>query len=185
SVGPMRRQPSLSFVRRFAAGLDLFRQFVVFGHDVVPVFHFIVVFLHEVIALGDEVGDGFILLVNAGVGFLQLRFQCIHGGLVLRDFVGGVLVGELQLRDFGLLRNDELFIGRDGGLDFGEARVHLVHLMVQSGDGIGVALNGGVFFIDHLVQSLDFGALNGLVIPLPGAKAAKAEREDNEQVHLK
>src|ERR1035438_3711035 len=107
--------------------LHLLGQFVVFGDDVVPIFHLVVVFLHEVIALGDEVGDGFVLFVNAGVGFLQLRFQSVHGGFVLRNFVGGIVVGELQLRDFGLLRNDKLFIGRGGGLGFGDARIHLVH----------------------------------------------------------
>src|ERR1039457_5846348 len=135
------RQPSLLFVRRFAAGLDLFRQFVVFGHDVVPVLHFVVVFLGEVVALGDEVGDGSVLLVNSGVGFLQLGFQRIYACFVLCDFVSRIFVGELELHDFSLLRNQTLFIGRGGGLDFGEARVHLVHLMVQRGDGVGVVLD--------------------------------------------
>jgi hypothetical protein len=38
--------------------------------------------------------------------------------------------------------------------------------------------------INHPVQGLDFIALDGLFIPLPGAQAAEREREDDEQVHL-
>ena len=37
--------------------LHLIDQIVVFGDDVVPVFHLIVELFHEFIALGDEVGD--------------------------------------------------------------------------------------------------------------------------------
>ena len=44
----------------------------------------------------NEVGDGGILLVNVGVGFLQFGFQRVHAGFVLRDFVGEVFVFELQ-----------------------------------------------------------------------------------------
>jgi len=57
-----------------AAVLLLFHlvdEVVVFGHDIVPVFHAVVEFLHEVIALRDEVGDGFVLFSDAGVGVLQ------------------------------------------------------------------------------------------------------------------
>jgi hypothetical protein len=45
-------------------------------------------------------------------------------------------------------------------------------------------MDGGVPVIDHLVQGLDFVALDGLFIPLPGAQPAKAESQEDEEVDL-
>jgi hypothetical protein len=52
--------------------------------------------------------------------------------------------------------------------------------MVQRGDGIGIALDGGVAVINPLIQRLDFVPLDGLIVPLVKAKAAEREREADE-----
>jgi hypothetical protein len=51
--------------------LDLSSQIVVLGHNVVPILYAVVEFLYEFVPLIGQFADGFILLFDAVVGFLQ------------------------------------------------------------------------------------------------------------------
>jgi hypothetical protein len=181
---------SLANIRsRFATAesfnpLNLLNEIVVFGDDVIPVFHAVVKFLHKVIPLGDEVRNGLILFFNAGIGILQFGLQLVHRLLVLRDGVGEIQIGELQAGDRRFLRNNEFFVRGGRGLDLSNAGVQLFDLVIQGGDGIRVALNVGISLKNHSVQGLDFIALQRLFIPLKRAEATQGEREGEEQVLL-
>ena len=78
----------------------------------------------------------------------------------------------------------QLLVGCDRGFEVGKARVHPGNLGVHGRNGIGIALDGGVAVVNHLVQGLDLGALDGLRIPLIHAQATEAERKGDEEVLL-
>jgi hypothetical protein len=60
----------------------------------------------------------------------------------------------------------------------------LFDLVIEGGQGIRIALDVGISLENRFVQSLDFVALQRLIVPLKGAEAAQGEREDDEQVLL-
>ena len=68
-------------------------------------------FLHEFVSLGHQFFHGFVLLLDAVVGLLQLPLQAFDRRLVFGNFVGQSLGGGLQAVDLAFLADDEIGVG--------------------------------------------------------------------------
>ena len=157
-----------------------FCQFIVFCDNVISFLYAVIQFLDEFIPLGNKVCDCFVLFVDAVVGVLQSGLQRLNAIFISGNLMGKVFVEKLEPADLAILNHHKLFVGGSGFLEFGDARVHLGHLVIQDRNGIGVILDGGVFLINHLVQHFNFIALDGLFIPLICAKATERERKGDQ-----
>ena len=91
----------------FTAGGLAFRhladEVVILVHDLIALLYAVVELIYELVSLGHQVFHGFVLLLDAGVGLLQLPLQAFDRRPVFGNLVGQSIDGGLQAIELTLL----------------------------------------------------------------------------------